>query len=816
MSRQPPEERRVGPSPSRPRSPSPISRSITDPADREILPLLVGAPSTPTGPTPTSGARRSASPAPLLERVLPLIARSGRAFLRAAAASRRELVPLDVGRRAGVAFRLDIVHPARRRELLDRRRAGPRQRAAGDSRAVDGPAERLHLPRAVASRGSMPRGAFAWLSQLRGSGPVVIPPGATGQLVDVLARSGVDPSELPDELQFEIVARRRGPPSASAPTRERHRRRALPAAVTFDYGGLIVEPGSAPTSVFDSERRRLIRRDPGVRAGRPSTGSRRPGSGGTGTTFAATAGLRDRPAQLPHAVRDLVPQAGASKRKDARSARPSTMRSEVRSGIDWFELHGTVDFGDGLTARAAAPARGAPPGHARRSRSTTARRDGAGGVAAPLRRHRQRGRGGGGSRPLQGIAGGAARRGARRSSRRCASTNASRACATSWRRFSGIDAARRGEVVRRPAARLPARRARLVRVPAPLRVRRLPGRRHGARQDRHGAGVARSPPRHARSERARRSSSCRARSSSTGSRRRARFAPQLRVLDFSGADRSVEASRPATTSSLTTYGTLRRDALLLKDVEFEYAILDEAQAIKNANTAGGEGGAAAPRAAPAGAERHADREPPRRAVEPVRVPESGPARAPRPPSRGTAARRRGAIAGARRARARRPAVHPAPHQGAGRAGAAAAHRADACAARWQRRAARAVRGAARSLSHGAPRRGSQRDGHAAVEDARARGAAAAAPGGVPSRPGRRAAAPTAVGEVRRAAAAARRGARGRAQGAGLLAVHQPAGAAARAARRRPASPYEYLDGTTRDRQAPVNRFQDRSGSAGCS
>ena len=46
---------------------------------------------------------------------------------------------------------------------------------------------------------------------------------------------------------------------------------------------------------------------------------------------------------------------------------------------------------------------------------------------------------------------------------------------------------------------------------------------------------------------------------------------------------------------LTTYGTLRRDALLLKDVEFDYAILDEAQAIKNANTAGGQGGAAAAR-----------------------------------------------------------------------------------------------------------------------------------------------------------------------------------------------------------------------------
>jgi SNF2 family DNA or RNA helicase len=64
----------------------------------------------------------------------------------------------------------------------------------------------------------------------------------------------------------------------------------------------------------------------------------------------------------------------------------------------------------------------------------------------------------------------------------------------------------------------------------------------------------------------------------------ARFAPKLRVLDFSGATRSVQRL-DGHDIVLTSYGTLRRDALLLKDVEFEYAVLDEAQTIKNANTA---------------------------------------------------------------------------------------------------------------------------------------------------------------------------------------------------------------------------------------
>ena len=64
----------------------------------------------------------------------------------------------------------------------------------------------------------------------------------------------------------------------------------------------------------------------------------------------------------------------------------------------------------------------------------------------------------------------------------------------------------------------------------------------------------------------------------------ARFAPKLRCSISAAAARSVERFAGYDVV-LTTYGTLRRDAAMLKDVEFDYAILDEAQAIKNADTA---------------------------------------------------------------------------------------------------------------------------------------------------------------------------------------------------------------------------------------
>jgi superfamily II DNA or RNA helicase len=65
-----------------------------------------------------------------------------------------------------------------------------------------------------------------------------------------------------------------------------------------------------------------------------------------------------------------------------------------------------------------------------------------------------------------------------------------------------------------------------------------------------------------------------------------RFAPELRILDFAHAERheAIDAI-PDADLVLTTYGTLRRDVPALQNHHFDYVILDEAQAIKNAGTA---------------------------------------------------------------------------------------------------------------------------------------------------------------------------------------------------------------------------------------
>jgi len=66
----------------------------------------------------------------------------------------------------------------------------------------------------------------------------------------------------------------------------------------------------------------------------------------------------------------------------------------------------------------------------------------------------------------------------------------------------------------------------------------------------------------------------------------ARFAPALTILDHTGAQRLTSPEHLGEYDVvLTTYGTLRRDALELSEIAFDYVILDEAQNIKNADSA---------------------------------------------------------------------------------------------------------------------------------------------------------------------------------------------------------------------------------------
>ncbi len=65
----------------------------------------------------------------------------------------------------------------------------------------------------------------------------------------------------------------------------------------------------------------------------------------------------------------------------------------------------------------------------------------------------------------------------------------------------------------------------------------------------------------------------------------AKFTPRLRILDYTGPNRHVlRGAFDEYDLIITTYGTVRSDITELTHFQFDYAILDEAQAIKNADS----------------------------------------------------------------------------------------------------------------------------------------------------------------------------------------------------------------------------------------
>lgn len=64
-----------------------------------------------------------------------------------------------------------------------------------------------------------------------------------------------------------------------------------------------------------------------------------------------------------------------------------------------------------------------------------------------------------------------------------------------------------------------------------------------------------------------------------------KFAPKLNTLEYTGLDRAANRDKFNDNDIIiTTYGTLRRDIMSLKDMKFDYIVLDEAQTIKNSSS----------------------------------------------------------------------------------------------------------------------------------------------------------------------------------------------------------------------------------------
>jgi superfamily II DNA or RNA helicase len=587
---------------------------LADPNDRQIVSLLLGAGDPyglAAGYASVSARAQFRLAGPLTERVLPLIAQSGRLFLRERAGPERtearpRALALDTFRdvsrgwpdRRGRAeqftelrwdggppwtFRLDVSLASADRILVD----GAFER--GDARLPASGPRMILSPDFLVLDGAVARfehdGALPWLLELRHSGPALVPADATPALAEAMAQSAIDPARLPEPLRYEVVSAAPVPRIRMARSPRPHghgTRDALDAVVEFDYAGTIVPAGTGAAG-YDPEKRRMVRRDEAAERAAinrlQELGFHRPWY--LDARAAALAIPIDR---FPAAVRVLVDEGWHVEAEGRMFRAAKALQMQVKSGVDWFELHGTADFGDGRSVSIASLLAALKRGEA-----TVVLDDGTRGMVPEewLRRYAR-------------VASFGEDRGdhVRYQPSQTALLDAlletqpsvdvderfarARAELTTFSGVRAIDPPRsfRGRLRDYQREALGwfefLRRfgfggcladdmglGKTVMVLALLEARRT-SRERGA--PRTSAAIVPRSLVFNWIEEAR------------------RFAPDLRILDYTGEAR-------ATTSIddydllLTTYGTLRRDAARLATQAFDYVILDEAQAIKNATTA---------------------------------------------------------------------------------------------------------------------------------------------------------------------------------------------------------------------------------------
>ena len=595
---------------------APEIAQLPDATDRDILAALIGASDPYAGTYATNYARASFRLlGPITDRALWLLASSHRLYLRDGHHDYDELRPVTADDGPPWVFKLELMDDREGRRL-----AG--YLARGEQRMDVREPQLVLASGYLIARGALARldhgGAFAWLAELRRlQQPPAFPEEAAPRLVETLARSRVDPAILPPALRYEAVQ------PVPRPRVSVHRARTPPrypgehelsARLEFDYDGTIV-PYDERSTAYDPERRRMVRRSPAIERESiqrlQQLGFRR-GFGVAGTPGNFTVAVT----QFGRAVRALVSEDWHVEAEGAAFRTARNMRMQVKSGIDWFELHGELDFGDGgtvpLTNLLAALKRG---------EGTVMLDDGTRGMVPEewLRRYVR-------------IAGFGELEGDHvryRPSQTAlldalletqpevdvdeAFSRARQAMAA----FRGIREVQAPETFKGTLREYQVEAlgwfeflrtfgfggcladdmglGKTVMVLALLESRRelpvhLPPEGGSHTEGQEGA----SPQRVASAVRRKSEDANQGHRPSVAVVPRslvfnwiaeaARFAPGLRVLDYTGPDRTDKMIRDYDLV-LTTYGTLRRDVALLTEQEFDYVILDEAQAIKNAQTA---------------------------------------------------------------------------------------------------------------------------------------------------------------------------------------------------------------------------------------
>jgi superfamily II DNA or RNA helicase len=550
--------------------------------DREVLSAIAGAGEHSGGFSTLYGQLASTNTLrhPLSRAVISLAAKTGRCFFPVNGAE----LPIPLVWDEGEAWRFEL-----RVSAGPERRHGPTWRLSGvlrrgESEEMDAVVPLLVTPGGlVFTRGKVALlaedVAFEWLLQIRRSGAIDAPDEDRDEMLATLLSTPSTPRlTVPEELRFEEVAPAALPCLRVLPGNARYGKDKLEAELLFDYEGRLIPSGDKSPGFYDARERKYVRRnadeekaaltllqEAGVRARAASY-------------YQPDPGWEIAPAKLPRAIAVLM-KAGWRLEVDGKVfRRPGAFNISVSSGLDWFELYGDVEYGETF-ARMPELLEAL-----RRGENTVKLQDGSYGVLPEEMVRR-----------VSMLAGmGTAAEGHIRFRKSQAGLLDALLAAQPEATFDAGFARMREELKRFRSVEAAEQPAGFV---GQLRDYQREGlgwmdflRRFsfgGCLADDMGVGKTAQvlAMLESRRQRATRPSLVVVpRSLLFNWKREAeRFTPELRVLDYAGLKREAH-DVSAFDLVLVTYGTLRRDAARLKDVEFDYVVLDEAQAIKNANT----------------------------------------------------------------------------------------------------------------------------------------------------------------------------------------------------------------------------------------
>jgi superfamily II DNA or RNA helicase len=191
-------------------------------------------------------------------------------------------------------------------------------------------------------------GAFHWISILRRTGALFIPAGQIGEfMTEILSEAQPPRLELPEELRYEEINAKPQPCLTFKTQRQNTR---LRARLSFDYAPesrrCVLDKDDPRRGVYQVESGSYILRDQEAEAAfirrLTEVGLKYVGP----NYYERQSGWEVAPTKLPPVVRELVAEGWRVEAEGKTFRGPGEIKVQVSSGIDWFELHSSVDFGE--------------------------------------------------------------------------------------------------------------------------------------------------------------------------------------------------------------------------------------------------------------------------------------------------------------------------------------------------------------------------------------------------------------------------------------------------------------------------------------